>query len=243
MKEYEISCLLNNSVPFYGKFEEFVQLNKVLIQAKQRINKSDNPREVIIETWFLFDFLIRKLLLKAFGIERFENDTFNPMYDYLPQSFDSCLKSFESLLKQQRKIFNEKLHPNTVRKYPISNIPASFLIFLNEKDPNLLVQFLENCDEYEKSYEFEYYELKEKLLTEDAECECVSKIWIDCCKNIDDDWFKEVKRLNTTRNKAAHLFNSENIYSSFGINGDNKFELLKKKITKLLDEAFFFSAN
>ncbi|NDK57369.1 hypothetical protein [Pontibacter fetidus] len=241
MKTYDLAHIFESNVPFYGTMEDYEKLNEVVGHAKRKIDSSDSPRELIFESWFLFDYLIRKLLLKAFNIENYETEEFDPMYDYLPQSFDSCLKSLESLLKQQRRVYQQQLHPNTVRTYPIFTMPGSFFLYLHDKDPNLVTQFIDNLRDYELLYEAEYQGLKEKFKNEDYECDSVSRRWYDTCQNIDANWFKSIRKLNKTRNRAAHVVDAEKIYSSFGINGANKLIKLKAELIKLLDEAFFFN--
>jgi hypothetical protein len=117
-------------VPYYGTFEE---LSNILSLANTNINESQSPREIIFESWVLFDFLIRKLLLKAFELDKYENENYDPMYDYLPQSLDNCLKNLEKLLLEQRNIYKNRLHPDTVREYPIISMPGAFISFLNKK--------------------------------------------------------------------------------------------------------------
>jgi hypothetical protein len=66
------------------------------------------------------------------------------------------------------------------------------------------------------------------------------KTWLTKCVEIDSDWFKTVKKLNKCRNKAAHLYDDKFIYAEFGMNGDNKIQMLKDEIIELIKKTLKF---
>lgn len=241
MQEDKIRALLNEeNIPFFGTIYEFEQLSKIVSFYRNKIEESKSPREIIFESWFLFDYLVRMLLLKAFDINKFENEDFDPLYDFLPQSFEKCLKSFETILKQQRKLYDEKKHPNTIRNTPLVTMPINFFMFLNKKDPKKLEELLNDFNEYEEKYESVYFERMDDFESEEKITEVVSRFWIETCQNIDDEWFKNIRKLNSVRNKAAHIFKQDIIYESFGINGTDKLQKLKNEIELIVNKSFYF---
>ncbi len=135
MKKYTSSDI-PKGFPFKGTMYEFSIILNSIDSLKNKLNNSENPREIIFESWFIFDYYIRRMLLQGLRIDDFENDKLDLMYELLPQSFDSCLKSFENLLKNQREIHNKNMHPNTYFKQDENTIDfnGNFIAYLiNEK--------------------------------------------------------------------------------------------------------------
>lgn len=66
--------------------------------------------------------------------------------------------------------------------------------------------------------------------------------WFNLAVQFDEDWFRRAGKVNTVRNKAAHVIKSDKIYSELGIKGKNektKFNTLRKfciqQLSDLLD--------
>ncbi len=225
--------------PFIGTYKEFEKLFLNINNLKDKILTSDNPREIIFESWFIFDYYIRQMILKGFKLENYENEKLDLMYGLLPQSFDSCLSIFENTLINQRDIYINKKHPNTYIKYQDSSISMNggFIGFLINEKKELFDEFFteyykyleRNEPEYNKAYqEWDYskYEIYK----------VVTKSWIEKCEKLDTGWFKTIRKLNKCRNKAAHLYSDSHIYSVFGINGNDKLNELKIIITDLIKQ-------
>lgn len=228
-----------NDLPFYGSITEHLEIVENIIQLKEKVTKSSSPREIIFESWFIFDYYIRRMILSGLRIDDFENKQLDLMYNLLPQSFDSCLIFFEKFLINQKEIFEKKLHLNTYFKEFESDfsVNGDFFWYLNGEKKKL---FDELCSEYFnflKNNETEYYNAQIDWYEKNETIGKIVKIsWIQKCTNINDQWFKQVRKLNQCRNKAAHLKNEEMIYESFGINGDKKLEKLKKEIIYLIKQ-------
>lgn len=60
--------------PFIGTYKEFEKLFLNINNLKDKILTSDNPREIIFESWFIFDYYIRQMILKGFKLENYENE-------------------------------------------------------------------------------------------------------------------------------------------------------------------------
>lgn len=225
--------------PFIGTYAEFEKLFKNINNLKEKINTSENPREIIFESWFIFDYYMRRMILSGLEIDNYENEKLDLMYGLLPQSFDSCLNLFETLLINQRDIYSNKKHPNTFFKYQENTLEfnGSFIAYMINEKKDLFDSFYteyfnylkRNEPEYNKNYnEWDYsiYNIYK----------IVKKNWIEKCTELDVEWFKTIKKLNKCRNKAAHLYDDEHIYLAFGINGKDKLKNLKIKISDLIKQ-------
>ena len=237
MKKKINSSGIPNGFPFKGTMEEFEKLFITINNLAEKLDTSNNPREIIFESWFIFDYYIRRMLLKGLDIEDFENEKLDLMYNLLPQSFDSCLRVFEKLLKNQREIYSNKKHPDTYFKKEKNTIEfnGTFIAYMMNQKTQLFNKFM---TEYWKYLEREDPKYLEEYNSWDYSRhkihKVVTKSWIDNCIFINDEWFTSIKKLNKCRNKAAHLYDDTNIYSVFGINGNDKLKQLKVLITVLI---------
>lgn len=234
---------LPKEFPFVGTMEEFDMLLKTIDGLKEKLETSNNPREIIFESWFIFDYYIRRMLLKGFDIEDFENQKLDLMYDLLPQSFDSCVKIFETLLITQREIYIKKMHPNAYFKNQENTIAfnGSFIAYMLNEKADLFNEFYSEYWNFLKRNEPEYLEHYNDWNYEKFKVYKVAKkSWVEKCDEIDDEWFKIVRKLNKCRNKAAHLYDEKYIYSEFGINGTNQLLQLKTIIVELIKKTLKF---
>lgn len=236
MKKYTTEDI-PKGFPFIGTMDEFSIILNTIDNLKTKLEHSQNPREIIFESWFLFDYYIRRMILQGLEIEDFENEKLDLMYDLLPQSFDSCLRLFENLIKNQKEIYSKNMHPNTFFKYQENTIGfrGGFIAYMFNQKSDLLNEFYGEYWKYLEKGEPEYLKnYQEWDYSKYNINKIVKKSWIEKCANIDNEWFITVKKLNKCRNKAAHLYDENNIYSVFGIMGKNKFEQLKIVISELL---------
>ena len=239
MKKDFNSSDIPKGFPFQGTMEEFKKLFITIDNLTDKLETSDNPREIIFESWFIFDYYIRRMLLKGLNIEDLENEKLDLMYDLLPQSFDSCLRIFEKLLINQRDIYSNKKHPNTYFKRDENTISfnGTFIAYLMNEKSEMFTDFMSEYWNYLERTEPEYIKQYNSWdYSEHNIYKVVPKYWIEKCTSIDDEWFSSVKRLNKCRNKAAHLYDDSNIYSVFGINGNDKFRQLKRLIVELIEK-------
>jgi len=78
-------------------------LLKVAVLVKA-IRRQRDVRHVVLDTWNIVDYLLRKNLALIFALSRFETDDFDPRYQVLPRSFDELLRLTEELGKAQRQL-------------------------------------------------------------------------------------------------------------------------------------------
>jgi hypothetical protein len=229
--------------PFIGTYEEFEKLFVNINNLKDKIITSDNPREIIFESWFIFDYYIRQMILKGLQLQDYENEKLDLMYGLLPQSFDSCLSLFENILINQRDIYINKKHPNTFIKYQESsiNMNGGFIGFLINEKKELFDEFFSEYYKYLQRSEPEYNNAyNEWDYSKYKIYKVVKKRWLEKCEKLDSEWFKTIRKLNKCRNKAAHLYSDSHIYSIFGINGNDKLKELKVHITDLIKQTLNF---
>lgn len=225
--------------PFIGTYEEFEKLFVNINNLKEKILSSDSPREIVFESWFIFDYYIRRMILKGLELENFENEKLDLMYGLLPQSFDSCLSIFENILINQRDIYINKKHPNTYFKYQESTIGMNggFIAFLINEKKELFDEFFTEFYKYLERGEPEYNKVYHDWDYSKHEIyQVVKKGWLEKCEKLDKEWFKTVRKLNKCRNKAAHIYVDSHIYSVFGINGNDKLNQLKIIVTDLIKQ-------
>lgn len=231
-----LSIFKEYGLPMYGTIEELEYFGKIFRSVTNKISQSDNARDIIFEVWFLYDHFIRRVILKAFSLNRYENPDLDLMFELLPQSFDSCLKFLEKLVDNQREIYDRKSHPNTLFEGDGEGIQFSgwFLARLIERKPEVFKELQSEFDEYLKEAEPEYHELVNHSDHQNPNYEIVSKTWIRMCEKMDKSWFKKVAKINTCRNKAAHIYEDSALYSVLGISGDNKISILKGQMNDLI---------
>ena len=57
----------------------------------------------------------------------------------------------------------------------------------------------------------------------------LNRLWVNLLEPIDDKWFDKAVHINNARNKAAHSYDSEDIYKVFGKKGENAFTMTKNE--------------
>lgn len=228
---------------YYASWDKFKSFIKFADECIGLIKLSSQPREIVMESWFLLDYLIRSLLLEAFDITEYSFDDCDLHYKYLPQSFDSCLDNLYTIIKAQRSVKAKYKYAEDYLQYPHISMPGSFINFLSTKYKRFLDDFQNIEKEYYMECESLYYE---KFVSSGEGLEfpnnekpvkTVSKGWLDSLQNINDDWVKGVKSLNKIRNIAAHNYDREKIYDKFGCNGANKLDVLRTKCLELIENA------
>lgn len=242
MKNFDFDSV-PEGFPFIGTYKEYEKLFVNINSLKDKIISSDNPREIIFESWFIFDYYMRRMILNGMELDDFENEKLDLMYGLLPQSFDSCLILFENILNNQRDIYLNKKHPNAYFKYQDSTIHfnGGFIAYLLNEKKDLFDDFFTEYYNYLERGEPEYNRIYHEWDYSKYNIhKIVNKSWIEKCEKLNEDWFKTIKKLNKCRNKAAHLYDDSNIYSVFGISGNDKLNQLKVKITNLIKQTLNF---
>jgi|SRR5690625_2670325 len=224
---------------FRGTGKEFEEFTNIISGCIEEINKSNNIRHIVLETWLTIDYFLQDAIGKAFKITDFNTKEYDWRTELLPKSFQTRLNIFERLLKSQESL------PIDPYEHKIK-LPGQFWRILM-KDKDFYKQF--------KKLEYRYYEeYRPEIIEQEKKDEELKNIestlvldrsepiqyqtnkeWYDVYKTVDKEWFKEAKYLNQARNKAAHSYNPAEIYEKLGFNGENAFEQSKDKCLKTVN--------
>lgn len=222
-----------NTIPSNFSLRDLDQIIDYLDKSILLIKHTDSPRTIALESWLIVDYVVRHSILDGLDLLRHGSDDYDVHEHLLPKSHEECLKILESLLDDQRKSLPDPTPPRL-------NMPGELIEYLIAHEKDLFKKLLKidrktatskypDLD-YDSPLMRGYSRLATKL-----PIRTVSEEWLKALKHVDKKWFDNARRLNTTRNKAAHTFDEKSIYLSFGINGKNKVELLRAKCIDLLE--------
>lgn len=137
--------------PFIGNVKDWREFLGVAEECVRRVQISTSPREMVLETWLLVDYCVRELLLSAFDLQRFNLEDFDLGYEYLPKSFQECLRILRAVYKAYRDLKPPK-QPEWM------TMTGRFMTFLNDYNHETFDQLVEA----EKAYVEKYHpELKD----------------------------------------------------------------------------------
>ena len=80
------------SIPFWGRIEQLEKLSALASHCLETVNKSESPREMVLETWLVLDYAVRDLIVNSYGLYKFCQEDFDLRYELLPQSFRALLR-------------------------------------------------------------------------------------------------------------------------------------------------------
>ncbi|MBN7816028.1 hypothetical protein [Algoriphagus pacificus] len=188
---------------------------EIVDNSIKRINNSENPRVIILETWLILDYTIRELLRRGLDIKRFCDDSFDP----LPNGFRDCSNLLENFINKQN---SKKKNPYLIFSEVQIPIGLRDLIYSKQK---VLKEILEFQFEFCNKNNISALTIKNR---EDVKFQNVDTFWLNSVKMLDSNWFKDANKINKVRNQAAHSINEEKIYIILGIKGEKKLEALKR---------------
>lgn len=231
------------NISFSGPIEEYTSF---ITNSIKQIITSQNPRHLILESWLLLDFSIRQLIVSGIGAQDTIFEDFDLKYKLLPNSFRSCVSFLEEFIKNQSSL---PLDPHS----ELLKLPFSFKFYINEDiDPEERDTIHKIIDQYnkkmvphldseylysekERDYEISFT-LPKKPIRENIKYKTVSSSWLTTVSGLNQDWFKGVNKINEARNKAAHSYNEDDIYSKFGLNGQDRFQRLKETCINSIEQ-------
>ena len=224
---------------FYGTIETLKRLEQVAQSAVDTIHQSDSARLVLIEAWILLDYAVREFLISGLGVEKLSTDACDFRYELLPRSFRGCLSILARLTKAQ-----SDLPPRPEVVDHRVGISGGFWLFLKNERP----------DDFERLgvLEQEYYnkhhpELAgQNVIVLDPESEHalfgepppkvshINRDWLEIAARLDANWYKNARRLNDARNKAAHSYDEAEVLGSMGCMGPDALQQLKDECADLI---------
>lgn len=172
----------------------------------EKIGESESSRQIVLEAWLLIDYIVTYLLRDALHLpERIDREL-----KLLPSSFETKI----NLIKQLRKTEEGRL-PNQ----------KSYLAF--ELHPDFGSELMEDEEFYRKLIKLAC-QFEERTCPQGAYAvvrydfeltRFVPEWWYKRAAMLDDEWFQDCKRLNKTRNVAAHKMkmNDDEVFREFGV--------------------------
>jgi hypothetical protein len=220
---------------------DLTEVESIIRESIRVIHSYDSPRLIVLESWFIIDWLIRQIILTGIEATQYRSEEFLPHYQLLPRSFQECLEALKNLIIDQRRL------PVQPPKDQQSRLTGSYQlwVFIRDEYPEVFKGIREAekaflrkkfgvqtqngmfVDGYgidslfEKKIDRKYYR-------------AVSKAWLNSVSRIDEEWFKKAEKLNKARNAAAHSVSSERIYTIFGIAGPWNLDLLREMCIGIL---------
>lgn len=209
------------------------KLEKVISNCLMSISQSNDLRKIVIESWLIIDFFVRLLLEQCFELASFTCDTLDPKYDLLPESFKKCIELLRTILREHRKLPIKQKEGEEIRA------SAGIWLSMERENPDLykvLNDFVEKYNKEKYGSNEEYAIIYLQSINQYYRHEYVKQ-----CEFIDDDWFDNVMKINKARNKAAHMYDVNDIYKVFGKSGENAFEQSKTFCLNIISKTCYIS--
>lgn len=224
---------LSDKTPGVFSFKQMDELKKFISKTTQEIESSNNPRLIVLESWFIIDWFIRQFIISGINCYDLVSDKFNPHYQLLPNSFRECINTLQDLAKSQKKL---KPKPKSATHGFRSS--SEFWMYIKKKSPRTSKKIQELTDEFQR----EKYNIPKgtnfticpEFFDDKTSYRFVTEDWLTDISKIDSNWIALALKLNKARNHAAHSLNEEYLYDSFGIKGKNKIERLRNECLSLL---------
>jgi hypothetical protein len=217
---------VEEEMPFLGTVDTVLDVFSSIESSINTIQKYDNPRLIVIETWLILDYIVRDLIISGLDLHKHCYDDFDLRYKLLPNGFRNCVELLEEIIKKQRSLENDPA-PKRVSG------PVDFWYYFKNNFRNKFDEFIKIEEKFLKSKYPKFFEEESHLkfashLPVNKRYRSVIEPWIKVVGCIDEEWLKNTKKINEVRNQAAHSFNPELIYKTLGINGNKQLEKLKK---------------
>lgn len=225
---YEFS----NNTPGIFSLNQLDEIDTFISIKTKEIEESKNPRLIILETWFIVDWLIRQIIISGINSLDLKTDEYYPHYQLLPNSFQKCIECLKGLIDSQKK-----LKPKPLKKKDCLSGSFELWEYIKKESPKTF----KKIGKLEKEFQRGKYKIPKDLefyigdkVIEKGKYRFVSEEWLLSVSKIDTEWFVKASKLNGARNKAAHAFDESSLFKSFGINGKNKIEKLRKECLNFL---------
>jgi len=242
--EFGSTSWLRADAPFYFSGNDFEEFQCLVDQWNQTIANTRGLRQIVLETWLLLDYWVRVTLCGAFGISKHSTPEFDLCYELLPHSFERCLSLLQNLYKAHSVLPDPHL-PRFGRQLTAS---YAFWKLLKSEHPALLEQLLQiekvylesefgqgsthglaflECDTTATS--FEAIQWRKRTV------EKLPHGWLEAVGKLDEEWYRNARRLNKARNEAAHSTEQTRILRAFGIKGEAAIERAKEECSRLIE--------
>jgi len=205
---------------------EIDEIHEMVKSFLLSINQSDDLRMIVIESWFIIEFFVKRMLGTFYHFDELRCNCLNPESKLLPFSFSACISNLETILKSHRNL------PLEPRRNGI-NADLSFWLTMQKENPDLFKQLCEYEAEYNVKRDEGGSNSISLLLFKHYQHPCVK-----FCDFMDNEWFSKVRIINRARNKAAHYRNVRYIHDILKL---DDFEQSKEFCLKLVYQTCFVS--
>jgi hypothetical protein len=232
----------SDKTPGVFKVNQLDERNNFISKKIEEIENNNNPRTIIMETWFIVDWLLRQLIISGINCLDLKSTKFHPHYDLLPNSFRECVDCLKNLISSQ------KILPSQVERKIKDSLRGSeeLWLYIQDVSPDTFEKIGKLENEFNRK-KYNIPEDKDFVMIDDITVNetggikvnetiyrFVSDDWLTSISFINDNWFNKAVKLNKARNEAAHAFDEGDIFMPFGINGNNKIEKLRSECLSLL---------
>ena len=242
--EFGSTSWLRADAPFYFSGHDFEEFQCLVDQWNQTIANRHGLRQIVLETWLLLDYWVRVTLCGAFGISEHSTPEFDLRYELLPHSFERCLW----LLQNLHKAHSVLPEPDRPPSGPQLTGSYAFWKLLKSEHPALLEQLLQIQKAYLESRfgqgsadGFAFDECGSSATSLQAiqwrkrKVEKLPRGWLEAVGKLDEEWYRNARRLNKARNEAAHSTEQTRILRAFGIKGEAAIERAKEECSRLIE--------
>jgi len=228
-----------SNVLFFGSIRDLEKLTALVSHCLSVLRDSTDIRQIVLETWLVVDYSIRRFLLAGFELERFCDEDFDLLYNLLPRGFSTLLNLLSDTVKYSRKV---PLEPEPIEVDRFGGFKASceFWKFVCGRYPELV----ERINDIQREYIAEHNPYLTEgetvaffpgiCIDQERKVEKIQLGWREVACALDDDWFKCANQLNKARNVAAHSFRTDEIARPFGLSGPNALTLAKDKCFSIM---------
>jgi hypothetical protein len=240
---------LSEGMLFYGSPKKLVELALLASRCIEEVERSDNVRLIVLETWLFIDFCIRQILISGLDLNEINVDCCDLRIHLLPRSFRGCIH----LIVRLRDVHSAL--PRDPSDMEV-RLPGLYLLFIKKEFPKLFTKLLEVEQQYYRRYAPELVKTgpfglpKYKTLAiytskpeVQVEYSNISVGWLNAVVQIDKEWIKAANRLNEARNFAAHSYDASAILSRMGYSGPNSVSHLKDECIELLKKLIGISKS
>lgn len=241
LEEYDY-IEIRSGAPFSSRVDDVEEHLQAADRCVATLKQTDSIRLMVLETWLFVDFSVRQMLMSALKLNEVNHEDYDLRYNLLPNSFHACVDLLLDI-----KLTNESLTPPETDKR-VRIAPRKFLRFIRQEVEDFWDKLQEVKEDYYRKHqsdivekleagtpeEVDYYLSLENSL-DDTERQRVSSTWLEAVSEVDDDWRRKAKQLNTARNKAAHSHNEADIAAKLGKHGGGLEEKVRGKCLEMLE--------
>ncbi len=239
---------LSENMLFYGAAQKLEELAFLASRCIEEVERSDNVRVIVLETWLFIDFCVREFLISGLDLSSINVERCDLRIHLLPRSFRECIDLIIRLRAVHSALPRDPLD-KAVR------LPMRFLFFIKKEFPDFVAQLRDVEQQYYRRYAPELVkkdplELATRITLASStvpesrvEYSHISVDWLKAVAKIDEEWTKTASRLNDARNFAAHSYDASAILGRMGYSGPNAVSHLKGECTEMLRKLIGVSAS